>query len=88
MLFSTPKCNPKCIPISHPKLLPICDRKVLPIYDPKVLPIYAPKLHPKVCPVDDTEPHSKVYPKLTMTFSSPLILTVYIKTNSNYFTNI
>ena len=77
MLFSTPKC----IPISHPKVLPICD--------PKVLPICAPKLHPKVCPVDDTEPHSKVYPKLTMTCSSPLILlTVYIKTNSNYFTNI
>ena len=75
MLFSTPKC----IPISHPKLLPICD--------PQVLPICARKLHPKVCPVD-TEPHSKVYPKLTMTFSSPLILTVYIKTNSIYFTNI
>ena len=76
MLFSTPKC----IPISHPKVHPICD--------PKVLPICAPKLHPKVCPVDDTEPHSKVYPKLTMTFSSQLILTVYIKTISNYFTNI
>ena len=76
MLFSTPKC----IPISHPKVLPICD--------PKVLPICAPKLHPKVCPVDDTEPHFKVYPKLTMTFSSPLILTVYIKPNSNYFTKI
>ena len=64
--------TPKGIPISHPKVLPVCD----------------PKLHPKVCPVDDTEPHSKVYPKLTVTFLSLLILTVYIKQISNYFTNI
>ena len=74
MLFSTPKCIPISTPKHHPKVLPICDPKVL------------PKLHPIVCPINATEPHPKVCSKLTMTLSSPLILTVYIKPISNYFT--